>query len=174
PSTLAVSTPSAAAKNLFEKGMADFLNQKTELALESWRAAASNDPNCALFPVFISFTTSDPNEESRARDAAKRLGGCLTAGEKLLGKWMINSREDNYVVGIAAMNDLVAMYPKDKRLLYIAAHWLLNQQSYDLSKSLLQRALAVDPRFPAALNDLGKIYAAMGDFPNAFATMERS
>src|SRR5215469_15049661 len=68
PSTLAISTPSAAAKNLFEKGMADFLNQKTELALESWRAAASNDPNCALFPVFISFTTSNPNEESRARD----------------------------------------------------------------------------------------------------------
>jgi len=174
PSTLAISTPSAAAKNLFEKGMADYLNQKPELALESWRAAASKDPNCALFSAFISFTTIDPNEERRTADAGKRLGGCLSPGEKLLSKWMINTREDNYVVGIAAMNDLVVMYPKDKRLLYIAGHWLLNQQSYDLSKKLLERALAVDARFPGALNDLGKIYAAMGDFPSAFATMERS
>lgn len=173
-STLAISTPSAPAKNLFEKGMADFLNQKTEQALESWRAAASSDPNCAVLPAFISFSTSDPNEERRSRDAAKRLGGCLSPGEKLLSRWIINTREDNYVLGIAAMNDLLAMYPKDKRLLYIAGHWLLDQQSYDLSQSLLQRALAQDAHLPAALNDLGRIYAALGDFPNAFATMERS
>lgn len=172
-STLTVSTPSAAAKNLFEKGMADFVNQKTELALQSWRAAASNDPNCALIPAFIAFAADDPVEESRARDAAKRLGGCVTPGEKLLVKWVINTREDNYVVGIAAMNDLLAMYPKDKLLLYLTADWLLNQQSYDLAKRLLERALAADAYYPAALNDLGKIYAATGDFQNAFATMER-
>lgn len=171
--TLTVSTPSPLAKTLFEKGMADFLNQKTELALQSWRAAASNDPKCALIPAFISFTADDPAEETRERDAAKRLGGCGTQGEKLLIRWVVNVREDNYVVGIAAMNDLLAMYPRDKRLLYLAAHWLLQQQSYDMAKSLLDRALAVDGHYPAALNDLAIIDAATGNFQEAFSNMER-
>ncbi|HVH87085.1 MAG TPA: hypothetical protein VM912_10185, partial [Terriglobales bacterium] len=61
--TLTVSTPSTVARHLFEQGMADFLNQKTELALQSWRAAAGNDPHCALIPAFISFTANDPAEE---------------------------------------------------------------------------------------------------------------
>ena len=171
-SILTPSSHSAVARALFEKGMSDFVRQKPELALESWRAAATNDIHCALVPAFISFTTNDPTEESRARISAKNLTTCITPGEKLLIKWVVNIREGNYVVGIAAMNDLLAMYPTDKRLIYIAGHWLLDQKSYDFSKSLLQRALALDPQFPAALNDLGKVYAAAGDFQNAFAIME--
>ena len=173
PSVLTVSTHSSAVKELFEKGMADFVKEKPETALQSWRTAAGKDPHCAFIQAFISFTTNDPAEESRARANAKRAAGCVSPGERLLVKWVVNVHEDNYVTGIAAMNDLVAMYPKDKRLLCIAAHWLLSQKSYDPAKSLLQRALALDAKYPSALGDLGKIYAATGDFQHAFAAMER-
>ena len=172
-SIVTVSTHSSAAKELFEKGMADFVKEKTEPALQSWRAAAAKDPRCAFIQAFISFATNDPAEESRARANAKRAAGCVTPGERLLIRWVVNIHEDNYVTGIAAMNDLVAVYPKDKRLLYLAGHWLLGQKSFDPAKSLLQRALAIDSKYPAALSDLGKIYAAMGDFQRAFAAMER-
>jgi tetratricopeptide (TPR) repeat protein len=153
--------------------MADFIKEKPESALQSWRMAATKDPRCAFIQAFISFATNDPAEESRARAIAKGGAGCVTSGERLLIKWVVEIHEDNYVRGIAAMNDLVAMYPKDKRLLYIAGHWLLGQKSYDPARNLLQRALALDSKYPSALGDLGKIYAATGDFQHAFAAMER-
>jgi len=153
--------------------MADLVKNKMDSALQSWRTAAAKDPHCAFIQAFISFTTNDPSEETQARVNAKRSTGCVTSGERLFTKWIVNIHEDNYVTGIAAMNDLVAMYPKDKRLLYIAGHWLLHQKSYNPARSLLQRALAIDSKYPAALGDLGKIYAATGDFQGAFAAMER-
>jgi tetratricopeptide (TPR) repeat protein len=172
-SILTASTHSSAAKELFEKGMADFVKEKTEPALESWRLAATKDPRCAVIQAFISFATNDPAEESRARANAKRAAGCVGPGERLLVRWVVNIHEDHYVTGIAAMNDLVALYPKDKRLLCLAGHWLLRQQSYDRARNLFERALTIDSKYPAALSDLGKIYAEKGDFQRAFAAMER-
>jgi len=171
-STIPLSTRSLLARNLFEKGIANFVNQKTEAALQSWRSAAEKDPNCAVIQAFISFTSKDPREESTARFKAKRLAGSVTPGERLLIKWMVNAREDKYVASIVAMNDLVAKY-KDKWLLYIASDWLMRQGSYDRARELLQRALTLDPNYPPALNHLAYTYAAIGDFQHAFAAMER-
>src|SRR5919197_2655395 len=71
---LTVSTHSSAAKELFEKGMADFIKEKPESALQSWRMAATKDPRCAFIQAFISFATNDPAEESRARARANAKG----------------------------------------------------------------------------------------------------
>jgi tetratricopeptide (TPR) repeat protein len=71
------------------------------------------------------------------------------------------------------MNDMLEMYPKDKRVLYMAGNWLMGENEYGPSQKMLERALAIDKNYPAALNDLGYAYARNREFDKAFAAMER-
>jgi tetratricopeptide (TPR) repeat protein len=172
-STLPVTTSSAKARELYEKAVVDYENVQTERAVENWRAAVKEDPKFALAWINIAFNSRDPQEQKSALAQANALAGQVTPGERLFIKWLGSVRENDYVTGIAAMNDLVAQYPKDKRLLMRAASWLFAQQSYEPTKHMLERALAVDKNYPPALNDLGYVHAYLGEFPSAFEAMAR-
>ena len=170
---LPVTTTSRKARKLFEQGLTDFANLKTDKALDEWRQAAHLDRKFALAHVFVAFNSKDPGEQSAELAKAKALMPHVTRAERLLIRWVAGVKENNYVAGIQAVNDLVARYPRDKRLLYIVGNWLVFQESNDQARTLLERALAVDPKYPPALNDLGYVYAAEGDYKRAIAAMER-
>jgi tetratricopeptide (TPR) repeat protein len=57
-------------------------------------------------------------------------------------------------------------------VLSLAGNWLMVQYSYDHAAALLNRALAVDPNYPPALNSAAYAYAGLGDFDKAIKTME--
>ena len=84
-------------------------------------------------------------------------------------QWITNVQEGKFIAGIAAMNDMLAMYPKDKRLLYVAGNWLMAENGNDQAQKLFQRALAIDKDYPAALNDLAYAYARNRQFAEANA-----
>jgi tetratricopeptide (TPR) repeat protein len=71
------------------------------------------------------------------------------------------------------MNDLLAKYPRDQRLAYLAGDWLMQQQRYEQAVAVLERALKLFPDYAAALNDLAYGYADTGNFEKAFAAMDR-
>jgi tetratricopeptide (TPR) repeat protein len=71
------------------------------------------------------------------------------------------------------MNDLLEFYPKDKHLFYLAANWLMGEDGTDQAQRLLEKALAIDKNFPAALNDLAYVDARNRQFDKAFALMDR-
>ena len=48
------------------------------------------------------------------------------------------------------MNDLLQRYPNDKHVLYLTAEWLYFQQDYDRSRKMIEKILALDPKFPPA------------------------
>ena len=170
---LPLTVHSKQARLLFEQGMTDFVNLQTAKALEEWRQAAKLDPNFALAHTFISFNSKDPAEQSRELAKAKALERHVTRGERLLIHWVEGVRENNYVAGIQAMNDLVAMYPRDKQLLYVVGNWLVLQESYEQGRKFMERALAIDPKYPPALNDLGYAYALTRDYKDADSAMQR-
>jgi tetratricopeptide (TPR) repeat protein len=152
--------------------MTDSMNFHLDRALDQWRAAVKLDPDFALANVMIAFRTQDPREAKSALqrgNAAVRHG---TAGERLFVRWVTGIREGNFVSGIAAMNDLAAMYPRDKQVLSLAGNWLMVQYSYDRAADLLNRALALDPNYPPALNSAAYAYAGLGDFEQAIRMME--
>lgn len=171
--TLPLSVHSKRARLLFEQGMTDFANLQTAKALEEWRQSAKRDPNFALAHIFICFNSKDPAEQSAELAKAKAHERHVTHGEHLLIRWVEGVRENNYVAGIQAMNDLVAMYPKDKQLLYVVGNWLLLQESYEQALKYMQQLLALDPKYPPALNDLGYTYALTRNYPDAVVAMER-
>jgi len=171
--TLPVTTSSAKARDLYEKAMTDYENLYLERANLGWRAAAQADPTFALAQAWLAFNSRDPAEASVAREKAKTLVSKASPGERLMVQWITNVQENNFIAGIAAMNDMLAMYPKDKRLPYLVANWLMAENGYEQAQKMLERALAIDKNYPAALNDLAYCHARNREFDRAFATMER-
>jgi tetratricopeptide (TPR) repeat protein len=171
--TLPITTSSAKARELFEKGMQDYENLYLDQSTQDWRDAAAADPNFALAHAWVAFNGSNPAEVMAAREKAKALASSVTPGEQLMIKWIVDVQENNFVSGIAAMNDMLAMYPKDKRLLYLAANWLMGEEDNERARVMCEKALKLDKDYPAALNDLAYSYAREGTFPPAFAAMER-
>jgi tetratricopeptide (TPR) repeat protein len=165
---LPVTTASQAAAGYFESGMVHYENHRWNLALSDWNKAIKVDPNFAQAYVWICFTTADPAEEARDRARAKALSKEVTPGEQLLIRWMAGVHENRYVEGIMAMNDMLAMFPHDKRLNFLVGYWLFRwQDEYELSRKLTLRALADDPNYATCYNQLAYLYSRLGDLDKA-------
>ncbi len=171
--SLPVTTTSAQARALYEKGMQDYENLYLERCNDDWRAAVKEDPNLAVAWAWIAFNTSDPKEASAAREKAKATAPKTTPGEQLMVAWIVKVQEGDFIGGISAMNDMLELYPKDKHLLYLAGNWLMGEEGADQAEKMMLKALAIDKNFPAALNDLAYSEARNRHFDKAFAAMDR-
>ncbi len=172
-SRLPVTTSSAVARKRFENGMQALEFLRRAEAVDDLRSAIKADPNFAQALILISHLSHDPEEQQAALARAKKLAPHVSSSERLLIEWLGGVQEDNYVPAIAAMNDLLTRYPRDRRLLFLAGRWLVHQERYAQGIVILERAVALDPDYPAALNELGYAYAYSGDFEKGFAAMER-
>lgn len=170
---LPLTTSSPAARKTFQQAMVDLENLRTEQALAEWRKAAKEDPNFAQADILVAYLTQNPAEEMAALAKAKDLEPKVTPGEQLLIEWLGGVRESRYVPAIAAMNDLLAMYPHDRRIAFLAGRWLIQQGRYDHGELLLEHAISLYPDYPAAINELGYAYAYNGEFQKATAMMQK-
>ncbi len=87
--------------------------------------------------------------------------------------WIVKVEEGDFLGGITAMNDMLAMYPRDKHLLYLAGNWLMGENGNDQAQHMMEKALAIDKNYPAALNDLAYVEARNREFDKAFDAMDR-
>src|SRR6202047_4217622 len=170
--TLPVTTSSPKARQLYEKGMADYENLYLDRCKDDWRAAVKEDPNLAVAWAWIAFNSGNPKEVSEAREKAKTLAPKLTPGEQLMISWISKVQEGDFLGGITAMNDMLEMYPRDKHLLYLAGNWLMLEDGDEQAQRIMEKALSIDKNFPAALNDLAYIYARNRQFSKAFTAMD--
>jgi Flp pilus assembly protein TadD len=173
PSTLPVTTSSPEARRKFEHAMRNFEDYRLNESLQHLREAAKADTKFAQALILIAKISKDPVEQAAARRRAKTLAAEVTPGEQLLIRWLADAQQDDYLPAIAAMNDLLTMFPDDHRLAFLAGDWLTLQERYDQATVVLQHALTLYPDYPAALNDVGYTYAFAGDYEKAFAAMER-
>jgi tetratricopeptide (TPR) repeat protein len=168
-----ITTRSGLAREIFDRAMVDFENERRAAALSLWRQAARHDANFALAHLWISSLTTDPAEESSERNKAKASAVRVSAPEQLMIRWLTGVQENDYVGGIAAMNDLLARYPRDKRLNFLAGRWAMGEHQYETAENFLKQALDVDPAYPPALNYIAYAYAHTGDFSTAYDAMNR-
>src|SRR5271168_4536241 len=171
--SMPVTTSSAEARSLYEKGMQDYENLYLERCNDDWRAAVKADPNLAVAWAWIAFNSSNPQEVNASREKAKALAPKLTPGEQLMIEWIAKVQEGDFIGGISAMNDMLEMFPKDKHLLYLAGNWLMGENGSDQAQRLFGKALAIDKNFPAALNDLAYVDARNRKFDKALPAMDR-
>jgi tetratricopeptide (TPR) repeat protein len=171
--SMPITTSSAQAKALYEKGMQDYENLYLERCNDDWRAAVKADPNLAVAWAWIAFNSSNPQEVNSAREKAKAVASKATPGEQLMVAWVAKVQQGDFIGGISAMNDMLEMYPKDKHLLYLAGNWLMGENGDEQARRIMEKALALDKNFPAALNDLAYLYARNREFAKAFVDMDR-
>jgi len=171
--SLPVTTSSAKARELYIKGMEDYENLYLERCNDEWRAAVIEDPNFAIAWAWIAFNSGNPQEISEARNHAKDLAPKTTPGEQLMVAWIAKVQEGDFLGGITAMNDMLELYPRDKHLLYLAGNWLMGENGNDQARRFMEKALAIDKNFPAALNDLAYVQARDRHFDKAFEAMDR-
>jgi len=173
PQTLPLTTTSEGARLRFEAAMEALENLRRSEAVDELRAVVKRDPKCAQGWMMLSHLTHEPDEQANARTRAEQLASRTTPGERLLIRWLAGVQEDNFVPAIAAMNDLLAKYPEDHRLAFLAGRWLLHQRRYSQATYVLERAVSLSPDYPGALNELAYAYAYSGRFDKAFALMDR-
>ena len=171
--TLPITTSSARARELYVKGMEDYENLYLERCNDDWRAAVKEDPNLAVAWAWIAFNSGNPQEVSAARAKAKDLTSKTTPGEQLMVAWVVKVEEGDFLGGITAMNDMLAMFPRDKHLLYLAGNWLMGENGNDQAQRFFEKALTIDKNYPAALNDLAYVEARNREFDKAFDAMDR-
>lgn len=171
--TLPVTTSSPKARDLYQRAMADYANLYLERANIGWRAAVEADPNFALAYAWIAFNSKNPDETAAARAKAKALAPKVSPGEQLMIGWIANVQEGNFLAGIASLNDLLEMYPKDPQLFDLAGNWMEEKSSHERAEKLLEHALALDKNYAAALNDVAYCYARGREFDKAITAMER-
>ena len=170
---LPVTTSSPKARQLYVKGMEDYENLYLERCNDDWRAAVIEDPNFAIAWAWIAFNSGNPQEISEARTRAKDLAPKTMPGEQLMIAWIVKVEEGDFLGGITAMNDMLAMYPRDKHLYYLAGNWLMGENGNDQARHMMEKALSIDKDYPAALNDLAYVEARDRQFDKAFQAMDR-
>ena len=128
PDRLPITTSSPEAARLFEEGLHLRYDFHIEEALVKWREATIKDPNFAQAWAYIVWLGLDTGEVKHAAEKAQLASQNVTPGEKLLVKWMISTNEGRFLDAIAAMNDLLALYPRDTQLNYEAGLWRQSQE----------------------------------------------
>jgi tetratricopeptide (TPR) repeat protein len=138
----------------------------TDKGLVSLRQAVKADSQFALAHAALAYFTTDPVEERREYALAQKNISNASPDERLLIRWMDGAKNGGLVPAIAAMNDLLAKYPNDKRLANMASGWLcFNQAVYEHGEKILKNVLQNDPNYFPALNNLAYCYALNGQ-PN--------
>lgn len=171
--TVSTTISTSDARKLFDAGLTAFENEHPEVALDDWRHSARKDPRPPLAHLFISLVTTDPQEQKKEQRSAQTLAARATKRDRLLVRWLSGVEEEQYVPAITAMNDLLASYPNDKHIAFLAGRWLGSQEQYEAGAKLLRHATELDNNYAAAWNQLAYCYAYTGDFSDAFAAMER-
>src|SRR5258708_5181307 len=97
--SLPVTTTSAKARELYQKGMVDYENLYLERCNDEWRAAVMDDPNLAVAWAWIAFNSGNPQEVSKARARAKEAAPNATPGDHLMGSWVSNVHQAAFLCG---------------------------------------------------------------------------
>src|SRR5882762_308545 len=171
--SMPLTTSSVKARDLYQRALQDYELLYLERATIGWRAATKEDLQFAAGFAMLALNSRDPEEIRNARERAKELAAKASPGERLMINWIVTVQEGNFLAGIAAMNDMIAMFPRDKHVYYIAANWLMGVQGNEQAHHLLHRALDIDPDFAPALNNLAYLHARDREFTEALQSMDR-
>jgi len=87
---------------------------------------------------------------------------------------MAHAAEGNLRKGIAKLLEAVKLEPDNAELNHQTAVVLRNLGEYKLSLKYFERALALQPKYPEARNNLGTLYLVMGKWDKAIACFKEA
>ncbi|HUO59977.1 MAG TPA: tetratricopeptide repeat protein [Candidatus Acidoferrales bacterium] len=168
-----LTSESGAALKSLSEGVNQYEYLRVTVSLGHLRDAVKADPNFAIAHLTLARTTTDPAERLREFKRAEQLTSRASEDEQLMIRWFTRAEQSRLIDAITAMNELLARYPKNKRLQFAAAVFYNAQGAHDRAREACQRALEIDPNYGPALNELGYEYAFVRQVDKAIPLMER-
>lgn len=165
--TMPISTKSDEALTAFIKGREYAENLRIGEARGYFEQATAADPDFALGYLALATTRATTNEFYAAFNEAKARVNLVSDGERLLilavgaGLGGESKKQEKL------LNELVDLYPRDKRTHLALANFLFAQQLYQESISEYRKIKTLDPDFAPPYNQAGYAFRFLGRYKEA-------
>ena len=167
-----VTTASLEAYNLYLRGVQDYDKFYFKDARRSFEKALALDSTFAMAYLYLGRACDDLGDlQSRraAYERALKFSGRVTRKEKLFiesscALVLEADREKQYRI----LKQLEVEFPQEK-----VVHYRLGVLEQEDGSAQLQQAIALDPTYGAAMNQLAYVYSGKGDFEKAIEWFKR-
>lgn len=168
-----VTTTSPEALKEFLEGRALFENLKRQDAAPHFRQALVLDPSFALAAAYFAQAEGTARGFFDNLARAVELAPRASEGERELILGWHAGATGRGAEQKAHWEAAARLYPDDERALTQLGIYHFGQQEYAQAVEWFSRALAVNPSFPQAYNQLGYAHRFLGDIPAAEAAFRR-
>ena len=165
--TIPITTSSEQARALLLRGRA--LNE-TLVAHDArmlFAQAAAADPKFALAEYYLASTAPNASEQAEHLAKAIALSPAASPGERLMILGMQARVHSDRPLARQLAESLVALYPRDARAHGVLGLVYAGQHDYTREISEYEKAIALDPSYSIAYNQLGYASRSIGDMAAA-------
>src|ERR1700733_9606344 len=167
-----LTTKSPEALRLVEEALDLYLDRVEQAqAIDILRKAVQVDPDFAMGHEFLAQISLDSAEQAGEQEKAFATRNHATNSEQLVIEWYQDAADHKLISAIPKMNDVLNQYPHDKWVVWMTTWWLQSQAQYERVISIYEHSGITDS--PGLINNMGYIYAAMGQFDKAFEMMDK-
>ena len=167
-----VTTESGDARAAYLKGRELLDNLHGTEAYEAFQEAAAADPDFAMAHAMSAQSSPTAAAFFDAVGKAKAAAAGASDGEQLFVRALVAGSENDIAGQRAALEELVAAYPKDERSHNALAVFLFGQQDFDSAIEHFKHAVGINPDYAPAYNLLGYAYRTIDDLDNAKSAFE--
>lgn len=167
-----VTTDSELALELYETGMLAFDQIKLKMAHENLKLAVNEDPDFFMAYFWIYFLSSERSK--KVADLALNVGAELNDAEKEIRtafKYLMDGQNAKVVEHLNLAIDKYPADPHIHKILYILQYQYLKDTEGAIES--MERAIAAQPDYALAYNQLGYAYMDLGEYDKADAAFEK-
>ena len=168
-----VTTASEEARSLYTEARALADDLHFVEAHELFVQAAEADPGFAMAHYMVAITSLSAAEFFDAVGKARAAAAGASAGEQLYVRALVAASENDQGAQLAALNELVGMYPQDERTHMVLGNYMNGQQDFAGAAKHFTHATQINPDFAGAYNSLGYAYRSLDDLDQAKAAFEK-
>jgi serine/threonine protein kinase/tetratricopeptide (TPR) repeat protein len=172
-----LTTSSLDAYNLFLRGREDYEKFYFADAMKFLERAIALDPEFALAHLFLSQAANSLNDLKRRDQALRDAYRCsVKASEKerlYIASRYAQTIEHDADKRLRILRELVQKYPDEKYALFDLGRVYQDRRDYGEAAAAYGKAIALDPEFGFAVNQLAYVHSFMGDFDEALRLFER-
>ena len=168
-----ITTSSDEARALYMQGSTLFDDLRAVDANAVFQEAVAADDSFAMGYYMVATSALTNAEFFDAVAKASELAPNASDGEQLYIQSLVAGSENDQAAQRDALEQLVALYPKDERTHIALGNFLFGQQDFAGTVTHLNHAIAIVPEFSTPYNVLGYSHRNLGDFDAARAAFEK-
>lgn len=170
---ISITTHSDEARALFLRGRALSENLQVHAGHAAFAQAVAIDPSFAMGEYYLATTAPTAKELSAHLQKALALAPGASLGEQLLIRSLEARTHADRALLLQLAESLVVHYPLDERAHLTLAAVYSAQQMHDKAIGEYQEAIAINPRYSLAYNQLGYAYRSVNKLDSAESVFTR-